>query len=392
MKVTAVRPFAFLDISIGGKEIGRIVVELYDDLAPKSSKNFINLCKGVEAKNQETQGVETLGYKNTVFHRVLKNFVIQGGDLKYGKVDASSNYPHEKLGQGNISTIDPPALIEGENLTEPLDGPFKLCMANNGNKDANGSQFFITTYPQPHLTGHHTVFGRVVHGKSVVREVERVRTNKENIPNKDEVVLIHNCGEWDESMSVPVFNASYDTRGGDIYEEYPDDDEHIDKESSESVYIASTKIKESGTLLFKAGEKQQAFLKYRKCMRYIMEYIPDEDQEPEWYAKYIDLKKKVYLNLSLVCLQLKNYTKAVDYSSYLLEMGNLSNQDKAKAHFRKGSSLIELKKYKLALADLNAAHSIVPDDVAINRELTRCEGLLEVQKQAEKAKYAKFFK
>lgn len=123
-----------------------------------------------------------------------------------------------------------------------------------------------------------------------------------------------------------------------------------------------------------------------------MEYIPDQDQEPEWYEKYIDLKKKVYLNLSLVCLQLKNYVKAVDYSSYLLEMDNASSQEKAKAHFRKGSGLIELKKNNLALVDLEAANKLVPDDAAINRELTRCQDLIERQKKEEKAKYAKFFK
>lgn len=386
MKVEPVRPHVYLDISIGARDVGRIVIELFDDLAPKSTENFINLCDGVSLDG------EILGYKNNVFHRVIKNFVIQAGDLKYGQFSSVDAYYQEDIGKGNISTVDPPNMIEGENLSEALDAPFKVCMANSGDKNANGSQFFITTYPLPHLTGRHSVFGRVIHGKSVVREVERVNTNKENIPKKEEIVLIKDCGKWDESMPVPIFNASYDTRGGDIYEEFPDDDEHIDKESSESVYEAASRIKESGTLLFKAGKKQEAFLKYRKCMRYIMEYIPDQDQEPEWYEKYIDLKKKVYLNLSLVCLQLKNYVKAVDYSSYLLEMDNASSQEKAKAHFRKGSGLIELKKNNLALVDLEAANKLVPDDAAINRELTRCQDLIERQKKEEKAKYAKFFK
>ncbi|EGW31360.1 uncharacterized protein SPAPADRAFT_61925 [Spathaspora passalidarum NRRL Y-27907] len=370
MKIEAVRPKAYLDISIGSNKIGRIVVELFTDLAPNSSENFFNLVKGIDINGK------SYTYQGNTFHRVIKNFVIQAGFLD----------------QANISTIygentDKP--IPGENLSQPLDSPFLLCSANNGDVNANGSQFFITTFPQPHLSGKHSVFGKVIHGKSVVREIERAKTNKENVPELP--ITIDECGEWNDGMEVPIFNACYDTIGGDVYEEYPDDDETIDKESSESVFNASVKIKESGTLLFKAGEKYKAFLKYRKCLRYVMEYIPDQDQEPEWFDKYSDLKKKLYLNLSLVCLQLKNYTKAIDYSSYLLDLSNITSQDKSKALFRRGSCLLELKKYKQALVDLQAAQEILPQDAAITKAVEKYETLIEQEKNREKAKYAKFF-
>lgn len=384
MKVELVRPCSYIDISIGEADVGRIVVELFEDVAPKATKNFIELCNGTKIDQEGRK----LSYKGNYFHRIIKNFVIQAGDIENGV--PGSTYPNPDIGKGGLSIYNNES-FEDENLSEPLDAPFKLCMANDGTKDANKSQFFITTYPQPHLTGKHTVFGRVIHGKSVVREMERVNTDNQNIPLKDDIVVIKDCGEWENGMDVPVHNACYSQLGGDIYEEYPDDDEHIDKDSSELVYIASSKIKESGTLLFKQGLKQEAFLKYRKCLRYVMEYIPDEDQEPDWYTKYLDLKKKLYLNLSMVCLGLKNYRKAVDYSSYLLDMDNLSTQEKAKGHYRKGCALMDLKKFKEALSDFKTAMSLVPDDPAIKAQLDKCEVLLEQKKQNERSKYSKFF-
>ncbi|CAH2352562.1 peptidyl-prolyl cis-trans isomerase D [[Candida] railenensis] len=373
MIVEAVRPCAYLDIDIDSKPVGRIVVELKDDLAPIACKNFLASC------NHKS-------YQHNHFHRTIKNFVIQAGDLVYGQ---SSNLDVSKIGQGSKG-----GPFEDENASEPLDSPFMLCMANDGTPNNNGSQFFITTYPQPHLTGKHTVFGRVIHGKSVVREIERVDTDSKNFPTLP--VVITDCGEWEEGMPVPIFNASYDQRGGDIYEEYPDDDVHIDKESSKSVYEASSKIKQSGTLLFQAGDKEAAMLKYKKCLRYVMEYIPDQDQEPEWYKLYFELKIKLYLNLSLVYLQLKNYTSAVAYSTYLIEMDEsvnlISKTDYAKAHSRKGTALIELKKYTEAARELTTALKYLPNDKGIAKELERAELLLQKKKDGEKAKYANFFK
>lgn len=383
MKVEVVRPFSYLDISIGGVNTGRIVLELYDDLAPKATENFAALCNGSKCDKDG----KPLTYKGNYFHRIIKNFVIQAGDIVNGK--STSGYPSTSIGTGGISVFD--EAFEDENLSEPLDGPFKLCMANDGSTDANQSQFFITTYPQPHLNGKHTVFGRAVHGKSVIREIERVNTDKQNIPIKDDIVLIEDCGDWYEGMELPVFNACYDQIGGDIYEEYPDDDENIDKDSSELVYIASSKIKKSGTILYKQNHKKEALLKYKKCLRYVMEYIPDEDQEPEWYMKYSELKKKLYLNLSMVCLQLKNFNRAIDSATYLLETDKLSDQDKAKGHYRRACALIELKKYEESTKDLKMAESLAPGDAAINRELARCNTLLEQRKQNEKTKYSKFF-
>lgn len=381
MKVELLQPHAFLDVAIGGKPTGRVVLKLYEDVAPKACNNFLLLCTGYT----DPVTKEGRSYKNTYFHRIIRNFMVQAGDVENASV---SDYGNENAGKGRFSIYG--EAFEDENVVE-VGAPFLLCMANSG-PNTNGSQFFITTAPQPHLSGKHTVFGEVVHGKSVVRELENVRTDVNNLPESSNMAVIEQCGAWKEGDDTPVYNASYSPLGGDIYEEHPDDDSHIDKESSESVYKAASIIKESGGLLFKTGEKQQAFFKYRKCLRYVMEFFPDQEEEPEWYAKYGDMKKKLYLNLSLVCLQLKNYKKAIDYSTYLLDMKELlTAQELAKSHYRKGCGMMELKQYAPALKELQKARDILPADPTIVRDHEKCEGLLNQKKSTEKAKYAKFF-
>lgn len=356
---------AYLDVFIGDGKIGRIVLELYEDKAPLAVANFLRLLPQLPG---------------TYFHRVIKNFMIQGGDIEFGKTE---NYNDERVGTGR-----PMAAFQDENLSEKLDGPFKLCMANNG-PNTNSSQFFITTYATPHLEGLHTVFGRAIHGKSVVREIEQVQTLKSNVPVESEIPQITEAGEWNEGDEIPIMNASYDPIGGDIYEEFPDDDEHIDKESSASVYEAAITIKNSGGDLFKKGQYREAWLKYRKSLRYVTQYIPDEDQEPEYYIKYVELKKKLFLNSALVCLKLGMLDKCVVYCSYLLDM-ELVDSERAKTLYRMGSAHIALKKYSEAVKYLQSAMDVV-SDAAIEKELKRAEEMLAAEKNKERAKYAKFF-
>lgn len=373
MQIEKVQPKAYFDITNGSKKLGRVVFELYDDLAPKATENFLNLCKGI------TLNDKSYSYQDTIFDKVIKNFMIQGGSLN---ANVSTIYGDQGINKP----------IPGENLSDDLSHPFKLCMANNGDVNCNGSQFFITTSKQSHMAGKYSVFGHVIHGKSIIREIERVKTNKDDVPESN--VVIDQCGVWTDDMPVPIFNASYDTIGGDIYEEYPEDDNsNFNQESTEEAFSVASKIKESGTLVFKKGDKENARFKYIKALRYIMEFIPDPDQDPEWYKKFIDLKKKTYLNLSLCCLQLKDYHRCIDYCSYLLDMDDsvLTKQDKTKTLFRKGSANVGLKKYKLGLDDLKSANILTPDDVSIQKSIESTEKLLQQQKQNEKATYSKFF-
>ncbi|MDS0475882.1 peptidylprolyl isomerase [Natrinema sp. 1APR25-10V2] len=157
---------------------GDIEVELYDERAPRTVDNFVGLATGGKTWTDPETGEEVEGeplYDDVAFHRVIEGFMIQGGD------------PTE-TGRGG------PGYQFDDEFHEELrhDDEGILSMANSG-PDTNGSQFFITLDPQPHLDDRHSVFGKVIDGMDVVREIGNVDTDANDQP-KEDVVL--------ESVSV----------------------------------------------------------------------------------------------------------------------------------------------------------------------------------------------
>lgn len=165
----------FFDITIGDEPAGRIVMELYNNVTPKTCENFRALCTG-EAGNASTG--QPLHYKGSLFHRVIPNFMIQGGDFTAGNGTGGESIYGEKFADENFKV---------KHTERGL-----LSMANAG-PGTNGSQFFITSCPTPHLDGKHVVFGKVIEGLDVVEKIEASKTNKEDKPVSD--CVIADCGE-----------------------------------------------------------------------------------------------------------------------------------------------------------------------------------------------------
>ena len=164
----------FLDISIGHSPYGRLVIQLDDHVTPTTAENFRALCTGEHGK---TENGTVLHYKGCAFHKVIPQFIIQGGDFESGD------------GRGGSSIYG--RRFADENFKLKHDRPGVVSMANTGSKHTNGSQFFITLNRTSWLDGSHVVFGHVVDGLDILKTIASVPT-RNDVPESP--ICIADCG------------------------------------------------------------------------------------------------------------------------------------------------------------------------------------------------------
>jgi len=168
----------YFDVQVGNNPVGRIVIGLFGDVVPNTVRNFVTLC---------SPGVNGKSYTGSHFHRVIKDFMIQGGDVVRGD------------GTGSTSIFG--QQFDDENFTLKHTGPGILSMANSG-PNTNGCQFFITTVKTSWLDNKHVVFGKVTQGfQETVKVVEQTPTSSDR---PIEPVTISQCG------ILPLPNGPYE--------------------------------------------------------------------------------------------------------------------------------------------------------------------------------------
>ncbi|WIA17336.1 hypothetical protein OEZ85_014199 [Tetradesmus obliquus] len=167
-------PKVFFDVTADAAPLGRIVMELRADVVPKTAENFRCLCTGEKGVGKSGK---PLHFKGSSFHRVITDFMCQGGDFTAGN------------GTGGESIYG--AKFADENFQLKHTGPGILSMANAG-PNTNGSQFFLCTVPTSWLDGKHVVFGQVVEGMDVVKKVESYGSGSGRTSKK---IVIADCGQ-----------------------------------------------------------------------------------------------------------------------------------------------------------------------------------------------------
>ncbi|KAG8347221.1 putative peptidyl-prolyl cis-trans isomerase (cyclophilin-40) [Trypanosoma vivax] len=348
-ETTKMGTFCWLQVAIGGKPLKeKIILELFDDITPRTCQNFRALCTGNEGKLTEGTGIP-MTYKGSTFHRIIAGFMIQGGDFT------------KHNGTGGVSIYG--ERFDDENFDVPCDKTGLLAMANAG-PNTNGSQFFITVKPAPHLTKRHVVFGKVVRGMNSVRALEYTETGENDVPLSPCVIV--DCGV------VDVLPDPEEQVGGDAFPDYPAD--CAPDVGDAGLLEAAEAIRQLGNNLFKNAEYEYSFEKYEKAVRYVKAVNKTSANE----SAVNELLMACYNNAAAAALKLKRFSDARNATTHVLEI----DDSNVKALFRRATACLESGDTESAVTDLTKAKSLEPQNADVAAKLLQA-------KDAEKARKAK---
>ncbi|KAF5444032.1 hypothetical protein F2P56_036539 [Juglans regia] len=357
------RPRCFLDISIGGELEGRMVVELYNDVVPKTAENFRALCTGEKGIGNNT-GLP-LHYKGSRFHRVIKSFMVQGGDISAGD------------GTGGESIYG--LKFEDENFELKHERKGMLSMASSG-PNTNGSQFVITTTRTFHLDGKQVVFGKVIKGMGVVRSIEHVVTDGDR-PIAE--VLIVDSGEVPEGADDGMANFF---RDGDIYPDWPAD---LDESPNDISWWmnAVDSVKSFGNEHYKKQDFKMALRKYRKALRYLDICWEKEGIDEEKSSCLRKMKSQIFTNSSACKLKFGDLKGALLDTEFAMRDGD----NNVKALFRQGQAYMALNDIDAAVESFKKALDLEPNDAGIKREFFAAKKKIADRRNQERKAYSKMF-
>jgi len=277
--------------------------------------------------------------------------------------------------------------FDDENFDLKHEKPFLLSMANSG-PGTNGSQFFVTTVPTPHLDGKHVVYGEVINGKNIIREIENLPTQSDK-PTQD--VVISACGQLEGADFDTATTKTADSTG-DPYEDFPDDQGQNLK--GEEYYKIAADLKEFGNKAFKAGDVETGIEKYQKGLRYLNEYPTPTDSDPADLKDNMDaIRFTLHNNSAMLANKAKRYQDAQKWATFAIEAANKNTKDtdKAKAYYRRGQARVGQKDFEDAVKDFEEAAKLAPQDAGIKNELAKTKGAVKESEKKEKAAFKKFF-
>ena len=360
-------PIVFLDIAVDSEKVGRVVVELFKDVVPRTAENFRALCTG-----EHGVGIngKRLHYKGSIFHKVLPQFMIQGGDIiNFDGTSGESVYG---------------AQFEDENFKlSHLSGGL-LSMVNEGYPNSNSSQFVITISASTHLDNTNVVFGRVLKGMGVILEASQVNTVTDIPIEKIEII---DCGELKASQE---WGLEENDGTEDVFTPWPEDWDPKSNKELDPKHMAEVirKIKDSGNYYFSQENYADADKKYKKALRYYKWMAKKVDSPNFPNESLLNTKMTLLLNLAAVKLKKKEHREALDLCTEVLQL----DKKNSKALFRRSQAHMGLNEYDSGLADLKNALLKSPNNKAILMEIEKVKTIMNSYLEIEKASCQRMFK